>query len=99
MIEIGVNMKSFCKNYHQFYYSGHLGRSFKLIRARALVSSVNLNLPINAKNTLDFQVMTQNDLKKGLGLCYMKIGHTYERSSSLAFKVSKLRAVNVYRHL
>ena len=56
MVEIGVNMKSFCNNYYNFYYSGHIGQSFKLIRVKSLVSSINFNIPIPyfERNSLEF---------------------------------------------
>eukprot|EP00347_Sterkiella_histriomuscorum_P012930 403366679 len=68
MIEFGMNMKSFCNNYHHFYHAGQLGQSIKLIRSKSLIGSVNFSLPLpKSKHSLDFQVMSQNDLRKGLG--------------------------------
>jgi hypothetical protein len=60
MVEMAINMKSFCKHYHQFYYAGHTGQALSLIRVKALVSSVNFTIPIPGKKnmSLDFSVMT-----------------------------------------
>ena len=59
MFEMSINLKSFCNNYHLFYYSGHVGRAFKLIRAKTLVGQVSFSLPIkNTNHCLDFQVTT-----------------------------------------
>jgi hypothetical protein len=85
MVELGVNMKSFCNTYSQFYQSEHLGSAFRLIRVKSLISSINFSMAVpNTKNqTLEFQAITQNDLKKSLGVCSWKVGHTYEKSTSL----------------
>jgi len=89
MIELQVNMKSFCKNYWQMYYSGHFGRSLQFIRAKAMVASINFQVPIpSAKNhKLEFQAMTQNDLAKGLGISHWKVAHSYDLSPVSNMKV------------
>lgn len=60
MVEMAVDMKSFCKNYHKFYYAGQTAQVLQLVRAKALVSSVNFAIPISSRKdmTMDFQVMT-----------------------------------------
>ncbi len=88
MIEFGVNMKSFCKNYEHLYYAGRAGQSLNLIRCRALVTSVNFTLPIKKNHHLDFQIMTQNDIKKGLGVSMWKMGYTWDKSPQVTYKVS-----------
>jgi hypothetical protein len=89
MVEMSFNMKSFCKHYHHFYYAGQSAQALQLIRAKALVSSVNFVIPIPGKRNmgLDFQVMTQNDLKKGLGIAMWKIGYHWDRSPTVNYKV------------
>ena len=95
MVELSFNMKSFCNNYHHFYYAGKLGQSLKLIRTKSMVTSVNLSFPIphTKLHVLDFQVMAQNDIKKGLGISMLKIGHNYERSPTLALRVSPVYSI------
>jgi hypothetical protein len=77
MFEVAVNMKSFCNNYYRFYYSGNLGQALKLIRTKALATSISFQVPIpgRPKHKFDFQGMFQNDIKKGLGISHFKIGH------------------------
>jgi hypothetical protein len=90
MVEMAIDMKGFCKHFTNFYYAGRTWQAFRLIKAKALVSSVNFGVPIPGKKnmSLDFSVMTQNDLKKGLGVAFMKVGHNWEWSPTLAYRVS-----------
>ncbi|CDW77285.1 UNKNOWN [Stylonychia lemnae] len=86
-IDLGVNLRSFSKNYYQFYYAGQLGRSLKLIRTNTFSTNVNFSLPLKKYNqVIDFSVQTQNDLKQGLGLCNYKVSHTYNYKPELYFK-------------
>ena len=87
MIELGVNLKGFTKNYSQMYYAGHAGQSLSLIRCKSLVSSVNFAMPVKKNQHLDFHIMTQNDLKNGLGVSMWKIGHTWEKCPEVTYKV------------
>lgn len=88
-IEIGINLKSFCNNYHYFYHAGSFPQSLRLIRSKAIVGQISMGIPIPGKKDmrLDFSAMTQNDIKKGLGICSFKVGHTWDYSAFTTFKV------------
>lgn len=98
MVEMSLNMKSFCNNYYQMYYSGNFMQALRLIRTKALVTSINFQVPIpSIKNhRLEFQAMTQTDLKKSLGISHWKIGHAFDYDASTSYRVRILISLKLF---
>lgn len=89
---MGVSAKSFCNLYDKFYYAGQTSQCFKLLKYKFVHSSIDVTVPWmgsdgkETKHKTQFQIVSVNDMKKGLGQSIFKIIQHYDYSNSFSVK-------------
>lgn len=77
--QIDVSAKSFCNYFWNFYFVGQSSQAMKLIRYKYIQSSMDVTIPWlttnmkESKHKTQLQVISVNDMKKGLGTNIFRI--------------------------
>ena len=67
-VELGINAKSFCNYYYDFYRAGKGAESLQLIRIKNMNATFLAQIqPFSDRHKTTLQVSTINNMKKGLG--------------------------------
>jgi hypothetical protein len=87
-LEFGIDAKAFCNYFSRYYYAGEAGTAMNLIRAKHMVSSIDLKLNVSSNHQLTMNIASQNDLKKGVGINALKISDIYRVNDKINLKNS-----------
>jgi hypothetical protein len=55
-LEFGIDAKAFCNYFSRYYFAGEAGNAMNLIRAKHLVSSIDLKLDLSPKHALSMSI-------------------------------------------
>ena len=88
--EFGINAKNFFNLYQKFFYSGDVVQSLRLINPKHFVGvgfcKIDLPTERDPKHHISVNVMSQNDLKKNVGLSLLTLVDHFQINNSLTMK-------------